>query len=189
MSTVRVLEMQLSEPGASERSSTSTFFDGTDPPDVTMTRYVHRFVHYHDFFEWPVLTIALIYMRRIQQSRPEHRLNMYNVHRMLCAAFVLAYKFAIDEVHTNAAMGKLGGIGKVDEMNRIEMYALDSIDWKTHVTAEEFWQAAVEFDQADAPATERIADLDAGTIESVFHEDVAQNVYDEDFLVRVFEME
>jgi hypothetical protein len=115
-----------------------TPFDSNFAPLIPMTVYVQRFVHHHRHFEWPVLIVALVYIARIQSIDETHMLTKYNVHRMVCTAFVMAYKYTVDFVHSNKTMALLGGIDDVQELNRLERYTLQAIEWNLHVSEQEY---------------------------------------------------
>jgi hypothetical protein len=124
---------------------TLTVFDSAAAPNISLNAYVQRFVHHHRYFEWPVLTVALVYIGRIQSISESHQITMYNIHRIVCTAFVIAFKYTLDHVYDNKVMARIGGIDTTRELNLMEIYCLKAIKYNIHVTHREFKDSARYF--------------------------------------------
>jgi hypothetical protein len=123
----------------------STKFDSKQIPEISMAVYIQRFVHHHAYFEWPVLVVALVYIERIQAIDEAHRITAFNVHRMVCTAFVLAYKYTSDHVYSNKQMSLMGGFDNPRELNLLEIYTLNAIEWDLHITKQVFEESARDY--------------------------------------------
>jgi hypothetical protein len=138
LSTIRCITEILDAAPDPPSNLELTVFDSKHIPAISMQVYIQRFTHHHEHFEWPILTVVLIYISRIQESNEAHRLTPHNVHRIVCAAFILAYKYTCDKVYPNKLMGKIGGIHNIQEINALEVYSLKVIEWNLHITKDAF---------------------------------------------------
>jgi hypothetical protein len=138
LDAVDSIDKQVKSARHDHDANSLTPFDSQTDPQIPMLTYVRRFVHYHAHFEWPVIPVVLIYISRIQTQSRSHALTRYNVHRIVCTAFVIAYKYTSDFVHSNATMAKVAGLNSVRELNALENYFVKSVDWNLHVTPVEF---------------------------------------------------
>merc|ERR1719436_676415 len=61
----------------------------------------------------------------------------YNVHRLLLTSVVVAVKFHDDVYFANAYYAQVGGVSN-HELNNLEASFLKLINWRLHVTREEY---------------------------------------------------
>ncbi|KAL6057022.1 Cyclin, variant 2 [Balamuthia mandrillaris] len=113
-----------------------TIFHAQRPPSISVTQYLQRILTYAPC-SYECFVLALVYIDRIVQYRPEFQVNSLNIHRLLITSILLAAKFFDDCYYNNAFYAKVGGVsGK--EMNRMEMEFLYLINFSLSFTADTF---------------------------------------------------
>jgi len=80
--------------------------------------------------------LGLVYIDRVIKKHPTI-ISPLSVHRLVMTSMVLAAKFQDDQFYQNSFYAKVGGL-RLDEMNTLELKMLQKLDWKLHVTVEEF---------------------------------------------------
>ena len=142
---VQYLDDRLALPEARLREPTP--FDGTTASPISMRTYVTRFTHNHGAFDATVIPVALVYLERTVDLPPpsasstcSHPLTRYNVHRIVAIAFILAYKYLMEEqeVASSVAMAKISGFSTVSELYYLERYTLAHLNWHLFVSVEQF---------------------------------------------------
>merc|ERR1719487_223256 len=83
--------------------------------------------------------LALVYIDRIVKLHPEFTICNLNIHRLLVTSVMLAVKFFDDVYYSNAYYAKVGGV-KLKEVNALQAQFLQLIDWKLHVSPQEYDQ-------------------------------------------------
>eukprot|EP00929_Paragymnodinium_shiwhaense_P112575 TRINITY_DN80821_c0_g1_i1.p1 TRINITY_DN80821_c0_g1~~TRINITY_DN80821_c0_g1_i1.p1 ORF type:complete len:328 (+),score=57.01 TRINITY_DN80821_c0_g1_i1:235-1218(+) len=68
-------------------------------------------------------------------------LTLYNVHRLVMTCLLASVKYTEDYVYSNAFYAKAGGL-QLKEVNRLERYLLQALDFDLRVTPEEYKQYA-----------------------------------------------
>ncbi|GAV63168.1 Cyclin domain-containing protein [Cephalotus follicularis] len=127
---------------ASKRKDVVTIFHGSRPPTLTIQQYLERIIKYANCSP-SCLVVAYVYIQKFLQ-RTDASLTHLNVHRLLITSIMVAAK-VIDnnECHNNAYFAKIGGLS-TEEMNKLEIKLLFSLDFRLHVTVEVFkkhcWQ-------------------------------------------------
>jgi len=91
--------------------------------------YVSRILQFVRCSRSSVL-LALYYVERLAEQSKWMELNDLNVHRTFLACVLVACKVNEDHAYANKLFGKVGGIHKVQEMNRLERSVLSMLDWK-----------------------------------------------------------
>lgn len=99
--------------------------------------YVLRLVTYMDCSK-AAFVCALIYLDRLVRIDPRFRITVYNVHRLILTATVIATKFLDDSVYKNTHYAYVGGISQIAEMNRLEKEMLRLLEYRVSVDAAEF---------------------------------------------------
>ncbi|XVE62993.1 hypothetical protein DITRI_Ditri06bG0164200 [Diplodiscus trichospermus] len=112
-----------------------TIFHGSKAPVLSIRQYVERIFKYSKCSN-SCFVVALIYIDRFLQQMDAH-LTSLNVHRLLITSVMVAAKFMDDQCYNNAYYAKVGGVS-TEEMNRLEMNFLFSLDFRLHVTTEAF---------------------------------------------------
>lgn len=80
--------------------------------------------------------LGLVYIDRVIKKHPTI-ISPLSVHRLVMTGMVLAAKFQDDQFYQNSFYAKVGGL-RLDEMNTLELKLLHKLEWKLHVTVEEF---------------------------------------------------
>jgi len=82
-------------------------------------------------------TLSLLYIDRLLNLNPEVKLSPLNAHMLLLTSTVIAVKFHDDACYRNTYYAYVGGISVAD-LNALEMRFLKMLDWRLHVTHEEY---------------------------------------------------
>ena len=91
----------------------NSIFDLKKIPPISIEKYLNRIQKY-THLEDSTLVIALIYIDRLLGNNII-KLSMYNVHKILLTAVVLAIKYNEDEIHGNNYLSKILGVkSKID---------------------------------------------------------------------------
>ncbi|KAJ6306659.1 hypothetical protein OIU78_021887 [Salix suchowensis] len=114
-----------------------TIFHGLRPPTVSIRDYVDRIFKYSACSP-SCFVVAHIYMDRFLQQT-DIRLTALNVHRLLITSVMIAAKFVDDAFFNNAYYAKVGGVS-TEELNRLEMKFLFSIDFQTSSKCQYIWK-------------------------------------------------
>lgn len=114
----------------------SVFFSVSEPA-IETEEYVHRLVRYANCSRSAFIN-ALIYLQRLTWLSPLLRLTPLNLHRLLTTAVVIAAKTLDDRCYSNTHYARVGGISTVAEMNRLELQMLNTLRFRTFVTADEY---------------------------------------------------
>jgi hypothetical protein len=83
--------------------------------------------------------LCLVYIDRIVKLHPEFTISNLNIHRLLVTSIMLAVKFFDDVYYSNSYYARVGGV-KTKEVNGLEAQFLQLIDWKLHVSPQEYDQ-------------------------------------------------
>ncbi|CAN1232743.1 CYCU4-2 [Linum perenne] len=120
-----------------ERASSSTsdvvsaVFHGSKPPSLSIRQYLERVFKYAKC-STSCFVVAYIYLERFCGC-----LTPLNVHRLVITSVMVAAKFLDDECYNNAYYARIGGVS-TEEMNRMEMKFLFSLDFRLNVTVESY---------------------------------------------------
>lgn len=119
------------------------FFSPYKQSTFTLDSYCQRLLVYTGCSK-SCFVVALLYMARMAENRSVYELNYYNVHRLLCTALVLASKYLDDASYSNAHYAKVSGIQTVAEMNKLEAHMLEVLDYRLHVTQENYDEVEIQ---------------------------------------------
>mmetsp|Transcript_27439 Transcript_27439/g.49984 ORF Transcript_27439/g.49984 Transcript_27439/m.49984 type:complete len:288 (-) Transcript_27439:123-986(-) len=122
---------------ASQTDSTEehTCFHSQKPPPMSMIDYVARLRTYF-FCSDTCFLVALIYIDRLIKTHPHIKVCNLSVHRLFFIASVLAAKYNEDTYYSNDYYARVGGL-RLQEVNKLEKYVLQLLDWKLLVQPEE----------------------------------------------------
>merc|ERR1719506_2189824 len=81
--------------------------------------------------------LSIVYIRRMVERSSHFVVTELNVHRLLLAALVVAAKFQDDSYLSNTHYAKVGGVS-VHELAKLEAHFMKMLDWRAHVTADEY---------------------------------------------------
>eukprot|EP00929_Paragymnodinium_shiwhaense_P038612 TRINITY_DN20389_c0_g1_i1.p1 TRINITY_DN20389_c0_g1~~TRINITY_DN20389_c0_g1_i1.p1 ORF type:complete len:218 (+),score=53.71 TRINITY_DN20389_c0_g1_i1:211-864(+) len=115
-----------------------TTFHSVRPPPLTIHEYLLRIGKYFQCSD-ECFVLCLVYIDRIVKQHPEFSICNLNIHRLLVTAAMLAVKFFDDVYYSNAYYAKVGGV-RTREINALETQFLKLIDWRLHVTPQEYVQ-------------------------------------------------
>ncbi|KAJ6920465.1 hypothetical protein NC651_014147 [Populus alba x Populus x berolinensis] len=124
-----------------------TIFHGLRPPTVSIRNYVDRIFKYSACSP-SCFVVAHIYMDRFLQQTDIH-LTALNVHRLLITSVMIAAKFVDDAFFNNAYYAKVGGVS-TEELNRLEMKFLFSIDFRLQVNVNTFGKHCYQLEKESA---------------------------------------
>ncbi len=114
----------------------SVFFSVT-APEITVSSYLKRLQLYAKCSP-STFIYAMIYLRRVEEADCRLAITAYTMHRLLTASILVAVKFLEEAWHTNAYYGRVGGMGSLQEMNRLELVFLRLLNFRTYVPQYEF---------------------------------------------------
>ncbi|CAN8069556.1 unnamed protein product, partial [Agarophyton chilense] len=112
------------------------FFCPTKQTSFTMSYYCRRLLQFNHCSK-SCVPLALIYLLRIEANQQLH-INDFNVHRLVCTAFVLAAKWQDDVSYSNLHYATVAGVASVHEMNILERHMLNLLDHRLFVTADRY---------------------------------------------------
>ncbi|XP_050237613.1 cyclin-P3-1 [Mercurialis annua] len=112
-----------------------TVFHGLRAPTLSIRQYVERIFKYAGCSP-SCFIVAHIYVDRLIQNI-DIRLTSLNVHRLLITSVTVAAKFIDDAFFNNAYYAKVGGVS-TEELNKLEMKFLFSIDFRLQVNVNTF---------------------------------------------------
>ncbi|GAB2287335.1 Cyclin-P3-1 [Dionaea muscipula] len=128
-----------------KRNGCWTIFHGSRAPSLSMRRYIERISKYANCSP-SCFVVALIYMDRYTQ-RTNCSLTSLNVHRLLIASVMVAAKFLDGSMcYNNAYYARVGGVS-TQELNKLEMELLSSLDFRLHVTVDTFRQYCLQLEK------------------------------------------
>jgi len=115
-----------------------TYFHSVRAPPLSIHDYLLRIAKYFQCSK-ECFVLCLVYIDRIVKLHPEFTICSLNIHRLLVTAAMLAVKFFDDVYYSNAYYAKVGGV-RTKEVNALETQFLKLIDWRLHVTPQEYDQ-------------------------------------------------
>eukprot|EP00929_Paragymnodinium_shiwhaense_P093157 TRINITY_DN53270_c0_g1_i1.p1 TRINITY_DN53270_c0_g1~~TRINITY_DN53270_c0_g1_i1.p1 ORF type:complete len:206 (+),score=24.01 TRINITY_DN53270_c0_g1_i1:296-913(+) len=115
-----------------------TTFHSVRPPPLTIHEYLNRIAKYFQCSN-ECYVLCLVYIDRVVKLHPEFSICDLNIHRLLMTAAMLAVKFFDDIYYSNAYYARVGGV-RTREVNALEAQFLRLIDWRLHVTPQEYMQ-------------------------------------------------
>ncbi|CAN0914274.1 CYCP3-1 [Linum grandiflorum] len=113
----------------------NTVFHGSKPPALSIKQYLERVFKYAKC-STSCFVVAYVYLERFCQ-RSCCCLTPLNIHRLLITSVMVAAKFLDDECYNNEYYARIGGVSR-EEMNRMEMKFLFSLDFRLNVTVESY---------------------------------------------------
>ena len=116
-------------------------FINKDKPSISIFDYLRRIVYYTQI-EKSTIVLSLIYIMRLLKEGKIY-LNEYNIHRIIFAALIAAYKYNEDSIHENKYLAKVAGISE-KEMVSIEICFLDLMDFNFFVNEKYYEDFLIE---------------------------------------------
>lgn len=114
-----------------------TAFHASKKAPITPGDYLRRLVRY-SFCSRSAFMAAFYYLQKVSTGpNATIRVTSCTIHRLLIAAVLLATKFIDDLHYSNAHFAKVGGLN-VKVLNMLEMELLKHLDFRLHISAEEF---------------------------------------------------
>ncbi|GAB4855538.1 hypothetical protein Ancab_024158 [Ancistrocladus abbreviatus] len=132
---------------SSRKKESVTIFHGSIAPPLSIRQYIERISKYAKCSP-SCFVVAFIYMERYIQ-RTNSYFTSLNVHRLLITSVVLAAKFIDDECFNNAYYAKVGGVS-TGELNELEWEFLSSLDFRLHVTLDDFDEYCMRLEKEGA---------------------------------------
>mmetsp|Transcript_24571 Transcript_24571/g.54725 ORF Transcript_24571/g.54725 Transcript_24571/m.54725 type:complete len:208 (+) Transcript_24571:114-737(+) len=115
-----------------------TSFHSVRAPPLSIHEYLVRIARYFQCSN-ECFVLCLVYIDRIVKLHPEFTICSLNIHRLLVTSAILAAKFFDDIYYSNAYYARVGGV-RTREVNALEAQFLKLIDWRLHVTPNEYEQ-------------------------------------------------
>ncbi len=114
----------------------SVFFSVT-VPEISVSSYLNRWQLYSKCSPSTII-YAVIYLRRVEEADCRLAITGYTMHRLLTASILVAVKFLEEVWYSNAHYGRVGGMGSVQEINRLELEFLRLLNYRAYVSQKEF---------------------------------------------------
>ena len=119
-----------------------SYFQGVDLPPISLQDYLLRLVcninqlsktkSSEESSGVRCAIMALIYLERISK-----KITPRSIHRYLMTALLIALKVSEDFAISNQFWGDVGGC-RLHEVNQMEQAFCNLLDWKLHITSEEY---------------------------------------------------
>lgn len=106
-------------------------------PTISISDYLRRIATYFECSP-ECFVICLVYIDRLVRANPDFMITELNVHRLLVTSAMLAAKFFDDYYYNNSYYARVGGISSVREMNELEIRFMRLINYRLHVTPEDY---------------------------------------------------
>ena len=90
-----------------------------------------------EHIEESLLVFVLIYINRLVKLKGLDYFQGITGHRILIAAFLLALKYNVDRIPSNASYARCCGL-ELAEINRLENKLLSLLEYRLHVTCRQF---------------------------------------------------
>jgi hypothetical protein len=119
-----------------KRASNLRDFESHLKCSLTASAYLSRMIRYGACSP-SCAVVGLVYLQRLKTKEPTACVTSHNLQRLVLVAVMLANKYLDDLYYSNKHWAKIGGI-TVQELNHLEATALHLLDWKMHVTREEY---------------------------------------------------
>lgn len=129
---------------------TSPFFSKA-PADMQPVVYIKRLVMYLNCSR-SAFVVALIYIQRIQLKYPQLALVERNMHRFLVTSILIAAKTLDDRVFSNSHYACVGGLGTVEELNRLELKMMSMLNFHFFVYQEEYTVFILQMSMRQIPS-------------------------------------
>lgn len=123
---------------------TISIFHGPRAPDLSIHSYIERIFKYSKCSP-SCFILAQIYIDRYLQQ-PGVRLTCLNVHRLVMTSVVIAAKFIDDAFFNNAYYARVGGVS-TQEMNKLEINLLFSLDFRLQVNMGTFGRYCLQLEK------------------------------------------
>ncbi|KAL0923733.1 hypothetical protein M5K25_007802 [Dendrobium thyrsiflorum] len=104
--------------------------------DMSIQSFLDRIFRYARVMP-PVFVVAYVYIDRLCELNPCFCVSIWNVHRLLITAVLVASKFIEDMNYRNSYFAKIGGIS-TQEMNSLELNFLFLMGFKLQVSVSVF---------------------------------------------------
>ena len=119
-----------------DKLSIESLFHSTKVPGISIQSYLRRQAMYSQCSP-ETFFLALIYIDRYLEKKPQQFLVSRNVHKLFFVSLLVAAKFNEDLKLSNSDFAKLGGVDKYD-LCLLEIHFLKSISFNVNVTLVEF---------------------------------------------------
>lgn len=113
-----------------------SLFDAIQKAPLGIRDYARRLSRYLKCSE-ECFVVSLALLERILESNSDFAITDVNVHRLFLASATLAAKFQDDDFYSNPFYANIGGVTR-DEMVDFEAKFLEMLDWRAHVSAEDY---------------------------------------------------
>ncbi|KAJ6852523.1 cyclin-P3-1-like isoform X2 [Iris pallida] len=127
-----------------KRKEIVTMFHGFRAPNISIKSYMERIFKYSKCSP-SCFILAQIYIDRFLQQ-PDFLLTSFNVHRLLMTSVVIAAKFIDDAFFKNAYYARVAGVS-TEEMNRMELNLLFSLDFRLQVNMGTFGMYCLQLEK------------------------------------------
>jgi hypothetical protein len=112
-------------------------YDSNSVPLISVEDYLLRLMEYLNPKEDSVYVLMLIYLNDYLENKPEQPLTAFNIHRLLAACLLLAYKFSVDNPYKNQYIANLTGLS-LNELNNLEVDLLSTLNCNLFVSEDEY---------------------------------------------------
>ncbi|SPJ09029.1 cyclin [Plasmodium sp. DRC-Itaito] len=113
-----------------------TSFHASKIPDISLKNYIERIGKYIGCSN-ECFVLLIIYLDRLIKIHKDISLSLLCIHRLVITAAMISVKFFDDLYYSNSYYAKIGGV-TTKELNKLEIYFLNLIDYKLFVSSQEY---------------------------------------------------
>ncbi|SOV11753.1 cyclin [Plasmodium sp. gorilla clade G2] len=113
-----------------------TSFHASKIPDISLKNYIERIGKYIGCSN-ECFVLLIIYLDRLIKIHQDISLSLLCIHRLVITAAMISIKFFDDLYYSNAYYAKIGGV-TTKELNKLEIYFLNLIDYHLFVSSQEY---------------------------------------------------
>ncbi|SOV21388.1 cyclin [Plasmodium sp. DRC-Itaito] len=113
-----------------------TSFHASKIPDISLKNYLERIGKYIGCSN-ECFVLLIIYLDRLIKINKDISLSLLCIHRLVITAAMISVKFFDDLYYSNAYYAKIGGV-TTKELNKLEIYFLNLIDYQLFVSSQEY---------------------------------------------------
>jgi len=125
-----------------------SIFHSIYPPHSSIAEYVARLQRYLGF-NAECYVLCVYYIDKLLTLHPNISFDMLSSHRMIMTSVVLAAKFHLNTDISNQLYSEVGGVS-AKELNSLETYFLNLLDWNLTITEEQFAVYSTMLDSVSA---------------------------------------
>jgi predicted transcriptional regulator len=131
-----LLDKTVARNDSLQRVSNLQDFENHRKCTLTASAYLSRMMRYGACSP-SCAVVGVMYLQRLKTKDPTICVTSYNLQRLLLVSVMVAHNYLDDLYYSNKHWARIGGV-TVQEINHLEATVLQLLDWKMHVSREEY---------------------------------------------------